>query len=1271
MIRRIAHSTALLIALGGFDPAQAQAQPDRTLPNAAAKVLLDQANYWYEQRQPEEAQQAIDRLLRLDPTNVSALAMQAQLQAERGERTAAQATLAKLRTLQPDSPRIAAIEQAIRFGSIDTNAVAEARRLAREGRRAEAVARYQRLFRGSEPPANLAAEYYETLAGTEGGLPAALNGLKRVVTANPGDTLAQLSYARLLTYQEATRLEGIRRLASLAQSKGPDIAAAANNARRQALDWLPVDQDSVPSYQAWLSDHPDDPMIKARLEQARNPPRSPDDIAGAERSDAFKALNSGNLKAAETAFQSLIDQNPRDADALGGLGLVRLRQGQLAAARDLLSRAIAADPAHKDRWEQALAGANAGEDYAAATAAMQRGQLDTAERLLRTIIARGGDIAGAQAMLADVLRRRGDLAGAETLYRTVLGRQPNNADAMVGLAQVLNRQGRSDEADALMQRAQAQGNGRLVGRIRADALRQQASETSDPVAKEALLRAAMAAAPSDPWTRLDLARALAARGRTLEAQQVMLAVTSAANPSVDAIRAAALFDAEQGRMADAAALIARLPAGARTAEMRSLLARAKLDSEIRNIAGLAAISPVAAREKLLTLAAQPDPDGTRGVAIARAFLQMGRPAGAREALATAQAATPSPTAAQRIAYAGMLLQAGDERGAQIMIHALDGARGLTSQQVADLNRLRAGAAIRESDRLNAEGRQADAYDVLAPALARDPGNPDLNMAVARLYAHADEPRKALAINQALLARDPDNFTARQAALDAAIQLGDWSRSELLVREALRIAPDDPRAWMMSAALARARGNMKQALQDLQRARTLRRDEASVAAPAPLLADDPPAGASRRSAPASLGIYRTTSNQETMPRAANPFRRESRASSRQPDSDDFLLPQPMPSDPMLRDIDKQIASIRQDLAPKFTVGPSVRSRTGTTGLDQLNELRASMELLSRPLGYGKLSVAATPTFLSAGEVPGDTNSQLLFGTGAFGNRPAPSSQQAQGVGLSAAYELGWFRADVGSSPIGFQQTNVIGGVELSPQLADGTTLRLRGERRSVTDSVLSYAGTKDPSTGIAWGGVTRTRGHAQLELSIHGANFYAGGGYAVLDGVNVASNTQYELGLGGSYPIWSGQDNELRVGLDLVYFSYDKNLRYFTLGQGGYFSPQSYFAALIPLRYTAKSDDLTWSIGGALGYQTYNEHASPVFPNDAGLQSALVASAATTPGLQTVYPGKSAAGLVGNAEGAIEYRLTDQVRLGGRAAYQHAGNWSEFMGALFARYIFDH
>ncbi len=1258
MKRSAAATFVALVTLGSA--AQAQTPGANS---TAARVLLDQANYWRAQNQPAQAANAVQRLLTMEPQNPDALALQAELDAEGGNRTGAQAALATLRQVRPNDPRIATIEQAIRTGSIDQSGLAEARRLAQEGHRAEAVAQYQRLFRGSEPPAGLAVEYYETLAGTENGWEQARAGLARLVTANPQDLRAQLAYAQLLSYRESSRPQSIDRLAALAQL--PGTAAAATKAWRQALEWLPVDTPSIPAYEAYLAKHPDDGTISARLAEARNPPRTPADLAAMQRSAGFAALNAGNLAEAEKDFTAVLAQNPQDADALGGLGLVRLRQNNADEARSLLSRAVAADPAHASRWEQALQGASVGEEYALARGMISRGDLAGAERQLRAIIARGGDVAGAQAMLADVQMRRGDMAGAEASYRAVLSRQPNNADAIIGLAQVLNRQGHAQEAEALLDRAQAMGATIVVGRIRAEALRQQAAAASDPLEKIALLRAAAAAAPTDPWIHLDLARALLAAGRREEAEQVMAQVTNGARPSVDALRAGALFAAEDDRPNEAAALIAKLPPAARTADMRALLAQMQLQADIRSAVGLSAISPAAARDKLLMLAAQPDPDGARGVAVAKAFLQMGNRAGALEALGTAQAATKPPTAAQRLAYAGMLLQAGDERGAQILIRSLNGATGLTPQQTAALNRLRAGAAIREADTLNGQGKQAEAYDVLAPELARSPNNPDLAMAVARLYASADEPRKAMAINQELLTRDPGNLDARRGALDSAIQARDWTLADRLVRDGMLLYPNDPRAWMMAATLERARGNNRAALAALKKAQGLRWQELGVEpTPAPFRASDANSQAPR------VALYQTTAQYTPLlPLGPNPFRRgDLQPYDTPPQWSATGLP-PQPQDAMSADIAKQIASVQEDMAPKLTLGPSLRVRTGTSGLDKLTELSGPVSVATSPLGFGTLSLTTTPVFLMSGNVPGDSGSQALFGTGAFGHTPPPSQQQASGVGLSLAYRFGWLAADVGSSPLGFQQENVLGGIELAPEIAPNLRLRVLGERRAVTDSVLSYAGTKDPATGIAWGGVTRSRGHAQLELSLGAASFYFGGGYAVLQGHNVEQNTEYEFGAGGSYPIWRNGNDEVRLGLDLVYFSYDKNLNFFTLGQGGYFSPQSYFAGLIPIRYTGKTDTLTWSVGGSIGYQVYNQNSSPVFPNNPALQSALVTAASTNSTIIPVHPGSSSSGVVGGADGSIEYRLDPSFRLGGRASYQHAGNWSEATATVFARYIF--
>ena len=1229
-------------------PAAAVAQtpdvPVAAAPSDATKVLIDQATYWMSQNQPAQARRALDRLLRLEPRNADGLALQALLQAGQGDRTGAQASMTLLRQIRPDDQRLATIEQTLRASALDSTGLADARQLATGGRPAEAVARYQGLFRNGPPPGPLAVEYYQTLAATPGGWDQAREGLGRLA-ANAQDLHAQLAYAELLTYRPPTRADGIARLAALAQNS--PVAAAATKDWRQALEWLPVDTSSIPAYQAYLDHHPDN-AIAQLLQSARNPPRTPADEAAQRRSAGFAALNAGRLAEADTAFHGVLAQNPNDADALGGLGLERLRQGRTEEARELLSRAIAADPARKARWEQALAGASVSDDYARARSMIQRGQLGPAEQLLRGIIGRGGDVAGAQGMLADLLVRRGDLPGAEANYRAALTRQPNNADLLVGMAQVLTRQGRDAEADALLARIESTGKRDAIGRLRADQLRQRAATLADPMQKVALLRTATEADPSNPWIKLDLARALSASGQKTEARNIMAGL--ATGRSTDALRASALFATEEGRPADAASIIARLPAAARGPDLQGLLAQAQVQTDISAAMALAATSPLAARQKLLTLAAAPDPDGGRGVAIARAFTELRDPAGAREALATAQAATRTPTPAQRLAYAGALLAAGDETGARTLVASLQSTGGLTADQQAALAQLQLGMAVRASDTLNADGRPADAYDTLAQELTKNPNDPALNLALARLYQSTQDPRRALSISLAVLSRNPSDMIARRAAVSAAIQTRAFDRAEALVREGMQLAPNDPQVWIISADLARAQGNNRRALQDLRTARSLREQQMGV--------DAPPAG--------RQGVQVASLMQPPGTPESNPFRRSQPTSLSDASP---VMPGLPPADATLADIDRQMTGLREELAPKVTLGPGLRVRTGTAGLDQLSEVTTPVELMVMPFGRGRATIMAMPTFLSAGEIPQNAASQAKFGTAAFGGKPLPPSQHAEGVGFDAAYELGWLRADVGSTPVGFPLQSILGGVELSPQLADGVLLRLRGERRAVTDSVLSYAGTRDTTNRTLWGGVTRTGGHGQLEFTSGQANFYAGGGWASVNGTGVASNTTFDFGAGGNYPVWRNGSDEVRLGFDLVYFGYDKNLRYFSLGHGGYFSPQSYIAALIPVSYTSRSDTLTWSVGGALGYQTYHENTAPVFPNDARLQALLVSQGGGPTGL-TEYPGRNASGITGSARGSVEYRVNTALLLGARGNYQHAGNWSEFGGALYARYIFN-
>lgn len=1217
-------------------------------------VLLEQANYWHQQGRDEQALEALRRALLLDPTNADALYQSALLQAELGRRPAAQATLTQLRAVRPDDPRILQVEQALRIGAIDNAGLAEARNLAQSGRSAEAIARYNALFQGSPPPDSLAAEYYQVLSSTDNGWDGARDGLARYVVRNPGDTRAQLAYARLLTYRPTTRADGISRLAILANN--PATSANARTAWRQALDWLPVDSTSIPLYQSYLARYPDDPGLTQRLADARNPRRTPADEAGLDRQRGFDALQANRLGDAEAAFQAALKVNTQDADALGGLGLVRQRQGRIADARDLLERAIAAAPDKAAQWQPALNGLTAAAELASARAQIRSGEFSAAAQQLRALIARGGDTTEAQVMLADVMARSGDAAGAEAGYRAVLSRRPEDPAALIGLANILSRRGQTDEAEALLARAASTSNGKSAQLLRAQLLRQQAAKLDDADAAIGLLREAVAAAPSDPWARLDLARALAHRGNRIEAQALMEAVTDTSRPSPGALHAAALFALEQNHPDQAAALAARIPPSSRSPDMNRLLEAAQFRQQVHQIVANSYFTGNA-RQQLLALAAAPDPDGTRGAAIIKAFATLGDPAGARQAVAVELALNRKPSVAARLAYAGALLAAGLSTDAGSLVASIDVQGGLTAQQQAELTQLRDGIAVQSADRLNQAGQTAEAYDQLAPALQQSPDNADLNLALGRLYQSSREPKQALAIAQAVLRRDPNNLDARRAAVGAAIALGELRTADQLVQDGMAASPDDPRTWMMSADLAQARGNYGATLRDLRTAQALRQQQIGVVPPTPPAARTAPIGGTR-----GLAV------------GGNPFRAGGAPPPLRLGEADGIMPGtpagPMlPSDPLSADIAQAIAVAQAATAPDVRVAPTYRTRSGTSGLDQLNELTVPLQASFSPGGYGRMTATITPTLLANGSLSSATTAQQQFGTVVFGG-PPPGNQTAQGVGLSAAYAYRWLAVDVGSSPLGFRTTNVLGGVELSPEVVPGLRVRATAQRRAVTDSLLSYAGTIDSGTGQTFGGVVQNRAHSQLEFSAGLANFYLGGGYSQLSGQNVKTNTKTEAGGGGAYPVYRNGGSELRVGLDLVYFSYADNLRYFTFGQGGYFSPQSYFAALIPVNFTQKLQDLTWSLGGSIGVQSYTEHDSPVFPNNPNLQAQLVRFAAGNSSIVTTYPGKSQSGVIGNAHGTIEYQANPSLRIGGLLRYDRAGDWNELSASVFARYIFN-
>ncbi|PWR21158.1 cellulose synthase subunit BcsC-related outer membrane protein [Zavarzinia aquatilis] len=287
------------------------------------------------------------------------------------------------------------------------------------------------------------------------------------------------------------------------------------------------------------------------------------------------------------------------------------------------------------------------------------------------------------------------------------------------------------------------------------------------------------------------------------------------------------------------------------------------------------------------------------------------------------------------------------------------------------------------------------------------------------------------------------------------------------------------------------------------------------------------------------------------------------------------------------------------------------------------------------------------------------------------RRAPTQDDA-GVALALAYEIGNIKADVGSTPLGFEVKNVVGGITFAPQLSSTTTLKLTGERRAVTDSLLSYAGTVEPFTGKRWGGVTRTGARVMLSDDDGDVGLYGGAGYYKLDGENVDDNQQMEATVGAYIRPYKTERAELSVGVNLSYLNYEKNLGEFSLGHGGYFSPQNFYSIAFPVEYSGESRSGKWNytIGGAIGFQSYDKDAAPYFPTNGKLQQILEDEVSAGLISSAYYSAASESGIGGNIHGSFDYAFDRQTTIGGAASFDSSGDYTESSVMVYVKRLLE-
>ena len=1027
----------------------------------------------------------------------------------------------------------------------------------------------------------------------------------------------------------------------------------------------------------------------------------------------FAALDAGDVKTANERFSAVLQQRPDETDALAGLGIVRMREDRFAEAGELLGRASAAPKG--TRWAPVYRAAMHWQAVHDGQAARQVGDLDRAIRLAKGAVETDPKEPEGQVLLGDLLAEQGQFLGADAAYRAALRTDARHLRANAGLYHVLGASGRTEPQRAHLQRIDAEVLARLGGEkgLQAGQMRLQADlaqQRGDLAGAQALLEQAVATAPGSPWVRLSLGQLLMRQNRPDAARaQVDAFVVPAAYPG-EALQARAMLQSELKDWAGALQSLEQVPARERSTEMSRLQRRLAVQAQAADALAQARAGQRWQAEALLVeaeAAAGQDPDMVGAVAGAR--LELGDEARAGQLIRATLAAQPQAGAGLRLRHAALLLQTRQDVELAGVLRQL-APQPLTAGQRRDFDELRIALSLRQADQLRDGGDLYNAWEALAPVLQERPQEPRLQMALARLHTAAGDHAQARALYESVLQKQPDQLDAWLGLAGAADGQKDKDSAAMALQEAGRLAPSSPAVLAQYARHHRALGQFGKAAEYLRAAIAAEQPQrqtnpmqwgqarppanpfaahAADGRSRPLVAGGlaslnldqlPPTGAGLPSA--SLGhetaVSRSQRWRDPVPvtPAAAPALAQPPAQRQATTGPFYAQATPHPVLPTAaralsarpaRTLTDELSEVQVEQGrTSLEMAGSIRSRSGEAGLGQLDLVQTPIEGRKTIEDVGQVSVKVTPVVASAGQVSQAARARSgTLGLDATGMAIAPAQNDA-GVGVSVALKTRTLTADIGTTPIGFAVSDIVGGLRYVDALAQDMTLTVDASRRALTDSLLAFAGTRDERTGRVWGGVRATGVRAQVGWEQADVGVYGYGSLHALTGERVASNSRVELGAGSFWQAQRLADSQVEVGMNLGYQHHRRNLSGYTWGHGGYFSPQHLLSLTVPVNWIGRSGRLSWGLQGAAGLQTSREDAAPYFPTDAAAQSALESLVAQQRVASAYYGARSDSGLVLNLGGAMEYQLTRHLDIGTRLGLERAAQFTQGSGSIYLR-----
>lgn len=608
-----------------------------------------------------------------------------------------------------------------------------------------------------------------------------------------------------------------------------------------------------------------------------------------------------------------------------------------------------------------------------------------------------------------------------------------------------------------------------------------------------------------------------------------------------------------------------------------------------------------------------------------------------------------PQDAAALYAAALWLSSGDQDDkALATLHRLPEARWDSNMhELAD--RLEQDKVFARADALRAQGKE----QVAIALLKQQPVSIRRDIRLADWALERGDANSALASYQHILKQDSKNDDAALGRIEALLAL----KRNAEARQALHTLPDGVAlqsvnttrrvalAWQNSGDTARAQQLFKQL-----------KTRADKLAP------------SQEKALAYRDAARLETQLQQPELAQKDYRLAMAASGISPavpaDNDSYtaLTRNQVQDDWLKRSIRSDAADLYRQQDTTFTLEQDYSRNKGNGGTSDFTAHTTMMQA-ETPLADGRSFVRVDHVLVSAGTFSTTNGSHSeRFGSCNDDNSGGCSrdlTQRNEGTAVGVGWHNDRWSADLGTTPLGFDVTNWVGGVSWKTDV-DDFGLTFTASRRPISSSLLAFAGARDPATngGKTWGGVVATGGSLGLSYDQGGANgVWADLSAHQLSGENVADNSRERLMAGYYYKLINEDNRRATVGLNSMLWHYQKDLSDYTFGQGGYYSPQEYFSLSVPVTYRQRTENWSFDLGGSVSWSQSQTDGQQRYPVNPGY--ALASNPTSDSG--------SGNGFGYTVQALVERRITPHWSVGLAMDIQQAKDYTPSHGLIFMRY----